>query len=281
MASASRPATMVLMPITRPRTSARGPPEFPGARRTLACTQVREPMPPSGPTAWMTPVVSAPTKPSGLPIAMASSPGRSLEESAELTCGKSFALMRSAARSSCGSRDVMPAWSSRPSQSRTRAWGPPTTCALVTIRPSPPQMTPEPLPRSPASTRTVERRSCSATSPKPAMLMSVVSARTLGHRDGQFLGRATTHDLRGQCLADVFRLQMGLQVFEARDALAGQRNENVADHHSRFVCRASGFDFENDCAGFLLALQRMAKRLGQAHRLQADAKIAARNVALL
>src|SRR5580700_9056269 len=189
--------------------------------------------------------------------------------------------MRSAARSSWGSREVTPAVSSRPSQSSTRACEPRATWALVTISPSPPQMTPEPLPRSPASMSTVERRSCSATSPKPGMLMSVVSARTLGHRDAHYLGRATTHDLCGQCFADIFRLQVGLHVFEARDALAGQRNENVADQHSRFVCRASRFDFENDDAGFFLGFERIAKCLGQAYRLEADAKIAARDAALL
>src|SRR5580700_4497140 len=128
---------------------------------------------------------------------------------------------------------------------------------------------------------TVERRSCSAISPKPSMLMSVVSTRTLGHRDAHFLYRPTPHDLCRQRFADVFRLQMRLHVFETRNALAVQRNENVADHHSCFVCRASGFDFEDDCASLFLALQRSAKRLGQANRLQAEAKIAARNVALL
>src|ERR1700680_974139 len=128
---------------------------------------------------------------------------------------------------------------------------------------------------------TVERRSCSATSPRPSMPMSVVSSRTRGHRDADFLDGAPAHDLCRQCFANVFRLQMGLHVFEARDALAGQRNENIADHYSRFVCRTSGFDFENDCPSFFLALQRIAKRFGQTHRLQANAEIAARNVAFL
>src|ERR1700676_3646148 len=40
-----RPATLVLIPITRPRASASGPPELPGARRTLAWTQDCEPSP--------------------------------------------------------------------------------------------------------------------------------------------------------------------------------------------------------------------------------------------
>src|ERR1700680_3391230 len=128
---------------------------------------------------------------------------------------------------------------------------------------------------------TVERRSCSATSPRPSMPMSVVSSRTRGHRDADFLDGSPAHDLCRQCFANVFRLQMGLHIFEARDALAGQRNENVADHHSRFLCRASGFDFANDCAGFFLGFERMAKRLGQAYRLEPDAKIAARDAALL
>src|SRR5580704_3561230 len=102
---------------------------------------------------------------------------------------------------------------------------------------------------------TVERRSRSATSPKPSMLISVLSARTFGHSDADVLDCTATHDLCGQRFADVFRLQMGLHVFEARDGLAGQRNQNIADQHSCPVCRASGFDLEKNCAGLFLALQ--------------------------
>jgi len=49
---------------------------------TSACTRARSRNgaagPTRGPTAWTTPVVSAPTKPSGLPMAMAEFPGANL-----------------------------------------------------------------------------------------------------------------------------------------------------------------------------------------------------------
>ncbi len=51
IASASPLAIMVLTPITSPRASASGPPELPGASRTLACTQRCDPRPRTAPTA--------------------------------------------------------------------------------------------------------------------------------------------------------------------------------------------------------------------------------------
>ena len=77
-----RPLTIaVLMPITRPSALASGPPELPGASRTSARIQLWLPMPGSLPTECTTPVESAPANPSGLPMAITSSPGRSAVES--------------------------------------------------------------------------------------------------------------------------------------------------------------------------------------------------------
>ena len=45
--------------------------------------------------------------------------------------------------------------------------------------------------------------------------------------------------------------------------------------------RTVGLHFQDDGGGFYFAVQRLAKGVGQAHWLQANAKIAARNAAFL
>src|SRR5712664_1389633 len=280
-ASARRPATMVLIPITRPCASASGPPELPGARRTLACTQLCEPRLRRGPTAWITPVVNAPTKPIGLPIAMASSPGRTWEESAGRAAGRSSPLMCRSARSRRGSRLMTSAGSSRPSQSCTRRAELRATCALVTIMPSLVQITPEPLPREPAWIRTVERRRCSAISPNPEMTILFAFVFAFAHDDVQVLSCTAAHDFGGECFADVFAIQMRLHVLEIRDGFPFERNQDVANQDSCFVCGALRLYFEDDGGCFLRALKGLAQRLRQTHGLQPDTEIAPGDAALL
>ncbi len=72
-ASASPPTTMLLIPTTRPRTSASGPPELPGASRRSAWTKRREP---SVTAACAIPMVRAFGIPSGCPTATSTSPTR-------------------------------------------------------------------------------------------------------------------------------------------------------------------------------------------------------------
>src|SRR5712664_3794160 len=278
-ASARRPATIVLMPMTRPRASASGPQELPGARRTSACTQGSEPKWRSGPTAWITPVVNAPTKPSGFPMAMASSPGRTCEESAAAAEGRFAAVMRSSARSRRVSRETRAASNSRPSQSWMRICEARATCALVMIAPSADQMTPEPLPRPPGLTRTVERRSFSAISPKPWIAMLFGSARAFADDDVDFLRCAAADELEREGFADGFAVQLRVNVFEARDRMARQCDENVSDDDAGFVRGTFRLDFENDGSGFFAALQGLAERVGQAHGLETYTEIALRDVA--
>src|SRR5260370_4831529 len=254
---------MVLMPMTRPLASASGPPEFPGARRTSACTHGCEPKarrdPPSGPTigptAWITPVVSAPTKPSGLPMAMASSPGRTCAESAAVTAGRFVALMRSSARSRRVSRETRAASNSRPSQSCMRICAARATWALVMMTPSADQITPEPLPRSPGRTSTVERRSLSALSPKSRMAILFASARAFANGDADFLRRAAANEFECERLAYRFAAELRMNIFEARDRMAGEGDENVSDDDSRFGRGAFRVDFQDDSGGFFCALQ--------------------------
>src|ERR1019366_900244 len=165
--AAPSPCTiMVLMPITRPYASASGPPELPGARRTSASTQLWRPNPARLPSACTTPVVSAPMKPMGLPMAITNSPTRSAPESPKVAAGRPPASTLSVARSRRASRASKVAGNSWPSQSRIEA-SPRATCALVTIWPSAVAITPEPPALAPRKrTSTVERRNRSAISPK-------------------------------------------------------------------------------------------------------------------
>ena len=84
-ASASPPTTMLLMPTTRPCTSASGPPEFPGASIRSACTK-REP---AVTAACAIPMVSAFGIPSGCPTATSTSPTRTSRGSRTAAAGKS------------------------------------------------------------------------------------------------------------------------------------------------------------------------------------------------
>src|SRR5579859_3623475 len=211
-------------------------------------------------------------------MAMASSPGRSCEESATGAAGRFAALTRSSARSRRVSREATAASNSWPSQSCTRICEERATCALVMMAPSADQMTPEPLPRAPERTRTVERRSCSAISPKPGIAMLFASARTFADHDVHLLRGAAADELEGDRLADGFAVELGVDVFEARDGMASESDENVAYDDAGFVRGAFRLDLENDGGRFFGALQRLPQIFREAHRLQADTQIALRDV---
>src|ERR1700676_4835945 len=140
-ASAKPPAIMLLTPTTRPAASASGPPEFPGASLTSATTHLAL-------QRCTRPALSAPTRPSGLPTASTSSPGRNSAASRVVTGSRpvSASSICSAARSREGSRLQSLARKRRPSCVSTRGDGPRRTCAFVMTRPLPGQTIPEPDP---------------------------------------------------------------------------------------------------------------------------------------
>src|SRR5579864_3717851 len=190
----------------------------------------------------------------GLPMAMASSPGRNSEESAAEAAGKFAASIRSCARSRRGSRERTAASNSRPSQSCTFTREPRTTCALVTTRPSLDQMTPEPAPRPPEWMRTVERRNCSAISPNPGMAMLFASMRALTDNDLGFLRHAATNQFDHNRLADCSRGKLCVHVLHSRDRMRAEGNHQVADHDAGLVRGALRFHLDDDGGGFLIAL---------------------------
>src|SRR5579864_1807875 len=129
--------------------------------------------------------------------------------------------------------------------------------------------------------RTVDRRNCSAISPNPGIAMSFRSVSVLANHDTGFLKRAAAHKLEGERFADGFRAELPVNVFEPRDRVACESDEDVTNNDAGLVCRTVRLNFEDDGSGFVVAFQRSPQCIRQAHRLQTDAKIAARNAALL
>src|SRR6202035_4831770 len=127
-----------------------------------------------------------------------------------------------------------------------RACDPRTTCALVTMTPSPDQIMPEPPPRLRVRIRTVERRSCSAISPNPVMDMSFASVRAFTNYDRGLLDRSTANEFRGECLAYGGAVKLGLHILELSDRMPRERDENIADRDAGLARRAVRLDFKDN-----------------------------------
>jgi hypothetical protein len=81
---------IVFTPITRPWLSSSGPPEFPGLIGAsvwimFGMLNTRDPGRMTRPMALTIPTVIVPSSPKGLPMAMASCPGRTAPESPRVT----------------------------------------------------------------------------------------------------------------------------------------------------------------------------------------------------
>src|SRR5712664_24477 len=112
------------------------------------------------------------------------------------------------------------------------------------------------------------------------MLISGAPIRAFGNGEGDVAGRAAAKKAGGDGFADVFAVQMVLDILEPRDGFGVERKQNVSDYHAGIVSGAAGFDFQHNRGGLFPALERLSEILGEADRLQPDAEVAARNTAL-
>src|SRR5258705_8247290 len=135
---------------------------------------------------------------------------------------------------------------------------PRTTCALVTMEPSP---------RFSEWIRTVARRSCSAISPNLITAISLSPVQTLANQDAHFLYSAATNKFHSHGFADYFPMKLRLNIPELRDLAATERNQNVSDDDPRLVRWPVRVDIQDNRRGLFVSLQRLTKRLGQANRL--------------
>ncbi len=163
------PATAVLTPTTRPRESARAPPELPGLSAasvwiTLSMMRParRERAGSERPRPETTPAVTDPPSPFGFPIATTSWPTRSDSASPSVAGASAAPSTRSTARSESGSRPTTSKRSSRPSAKLARPPRAerPTTWAEVSRKPSGVSATALPAPEGtwPPRTRRITRR---------------------------------------------------------------------------------------------------------------------------
>ena len=159
------PATAVLMPITRAWLSASAPPEFPGFSAasvwiTSSISRAAEALRVGSdrPRALTTPAVTVPASPSGLPTATTSWPTTRWSASPSSAGGGVGPDARSTARSDSGSAPTTRNGAVVPSaKDAVPAWAVPTTCALVSRKPSPVNTTAEPRLSPPRPARGTRR----------------------------------------------------------------------------------------------------------------------------
>src|SRR5215472_3119816 len=132
------------------------------------------------------------------------------------------------------------------------------------IRPSVDHNTPEPLPRLPGCTKTVKRRTRSAISPSPRMLILRAPVRAFRNRDRNFPRCAATQKLHRDRLPDAFADQVDPNIFEPRNRLPVDGHKYVSNYHPGLVCRAAWLDLQHHRGGFFLAAERLSQILGEA-----------------
>jgi hypothetical protein len=112
------------------------------------------------------------------------------------------------------------------------------------------------------------------------MAILFASARAFANDNVDFLRRAAANEFERKGFANRFTTELRVNIFEACDGMAGERDENVSDDDSRFVRGAFRLDFQDNSGGLFCALEGLAEGVRQTNGLQADAEIALRDVAL-
>jgi hypothetical protein len=98
--------------------------------------------------------------------------------------------------------------------------------------------------------------------------------------DGPFLNAAPSNEFQRERFADCVSRQKRLYILKSSDRFPPERHQNVPDDYSSLVCGAVRMYFQNNRRGLFVLLQRLTKGIRQAHRLQTDSEISARNAPL-
>src|SRR5882724_369588 len=207
----------------------------------------------------MIPAVSAPTIPSGLPTAKASSPTRKVLESPMDAAGKPLACSARTAKSRWESLTVTGASKARPSASMTVADGARATWALVIIVPVDRQITPAPPPGWCPRTCTVNWRRRSAiisSSPSRGVDPFGISGAMLASLPGS-LGSLADHDhpfseqtsaYNGSANGGPYPLwsEQGLYIGGVADRHAIQGHQHITDKQASSFGGTVGLHSHND-----------------------------------
>src|SRR5579859_4146229 len=115
--------------------------------------------------------------------------------------------------------------------------------------------------------RTVERRSCSAISPNPGMVMLFRPMSSFGNDDVGLLKSAAANEFERKRFTNGLSTKLAMNVLEPRDGMVCESDKNVADDDAGFVRRTFGLDFQNNGGRFVVAFDCFSKRIRQTHGL--------------
>src|SRR5262250_256873 len=161
-------------------------------------------------------------------MAITSSPTRSASESASVAAGSPDLATRSTARSRAASREISSAETRVPSHNWTSIGLNAATCAFVTIIPSGFTIVPDPCPRRPAPTCTVDRRSFSAISPKPGTGILGPPSRALAYGESRLLRHTGPQEFDAHGLPDYSGIGVGLEVVCLLDGDVAHPHDDVS-----------------------------------------------------
>src|SRR5260370_21078212 len=229
----------------------------------------------------MIPVLTAPTKPNGLPTAIASSPWRKASESPCAAARSSSAWTCNNAMSRFPSRFKTWAVTCRPFQRSTCVRPSRSTCAFVTTCPSVFQITPDPLLAPLVCTWTVERRSRSVTSPKALSTILLSPSGPLADADLQLVNCSNTQHTDVQSVTDCRTIQYFRQCLRILECFICSPEQYVTHNQAAGCSRAVRIQSQEHDSTLLVDLKLFLQIARKRHRLDCNSKEAMAHISFL